>query len=82
MVIGDDDPSLKIILNKSEIASSNKGKFLGILLDSKMNFESHITPFYKQAGQKLSGLARINHYLTPDQKLFLLISVVKSQYSY
>ena len=82
IVIGDDDPSHKIILNNNEIANSNEEKLLGILLDSKLNFDSHIISLCKKAGQKLSALARINHYLTPDQKLLLLNSVLKSQVSY
>ena len=82
IVIGDDGPSHKIILNNNEIASSNEEKLLGISLDSKLNFDSHITSLCKKAGQKLSDLARINHYLTPDQKILLLNSVVKSQFSY
>ena len=82
IVIGDDDPNQKIILNNNEIVSSNEEKLLGILLDSKLNFDSHITSLCKKAGQKLSALARINHYLTQDQKLLLLNSVVKSQFSY
>ena len=47
-----------------------------------MNFDSHIVAFCKKAGQKLSALARINHYLTQDQELLLLKSVVKFQFSY
>ena len=82
IVIGDDDPTQKIILNNNEIASSNEEKLLGILLDSKLNFDSHITSLCKKADQKLSALARINHYLTQDQKSLLLNSVVKSQFSY
>ena len=46
IVIGD-DPSDKIILNNNEIASSNEEKLLGILLDSKLNFDSHITSLCK-----------------------------------
>ena len=82
IVIGDDDPSHKIILNNNEIASSNAEKLLGILLDSKLNFVSHITSLCKKSEQKLSALTRMNHYLTPDQKLLLLNSIVKSQFSY
>ena len=81
-VIGDDGPSHKIILNNNEIASSDEEKLLGIVLDSKLNFESHITSLCKKAGQKLSALARINHCLTPDQISLLLNSVVKSQFIY
>ena len=61
IVIGDNDPSNKITLNNNEIASSNKEKLLGILLDSKLNFDSHITFLSKKAGQK-SSLARINRW--------------------
>ena len=82
IVIGDDDVSQKVILNNNEIASSKEEKLLGILLDSKLSFDSHITSLCKKAGQKLSAFARINHHLTPDQKSLLLNSVVKSQFSY
>ena len=77
-MIGDDEPTHKIILNNNEIASYNEEKLLGILLDSKLNFNSHITSLCKKAG----ALGRINHYLTQDQKLLLLKLVVKSQFSY
>ena len=60
-MIGDDDPTHKIILN-NEIASFNVEKLLGILLDIKLNFDSHITSLYKKVGQKISALARIDHY--------------------
>ena len=43
----DNDPSYKIILNNNEIRSSYEETFLGILLDGKLNFDSHITPVCK-----------------------------------
>ena len=52
-VIGDDDPSHKIILNDNETASSNEEKRLSVLLNSKLNFVSHITSLCKEAGQKI-----------------------------
>ena len=42
IVIVDNDHSHKIILNNKEITSSNEEKLLGILLDSKLSFDSHI----------------------------------------
>ena len=61
IVIGYNDRTQKIILNNNEIASSNEKKLLGILLDSKLNFDSHIKSLCKKAGQKLSIFAKINH---------------------
>ena len=60
----------------------NEEKLLGILLGTKLNFNSHIKSLCKKAGQKFSAPARTNHYLTQGQKLLLLNSVVKSQFSY
>ena len=82
IVIGDDEFFHKICLDNNNIASSNEEKLLGILLDSKLNFGYHLISLCKKAGQKLGALARINHYLTPDQKLLLLNPVVNSQFSY
>ena len=51
IVIGYNDPSHNIILNNTEIVNSNEEKLLGILLDSKLSFGSHITSFPKKTGQ-------------------------------
>ena len=77
IVNGDTDPSHKIILNNNDVSSSNKEKLLGIPLDNKLDFDSHITSLCKKAGQKLSALARMNHLLIPDRKLLALNSLVK-----
>ena len=51
MVIGDIDLSDKIISNDNETANCNKEKLLGFLLDSKLNFDSHIASLCKETGQ-------------------------------
>ena len=82
IVIGDDDPTYKILLSNNESSSSIEEKLLGFLLDSKLNFDFHIRSLCKKAGQKLSALVRINHFLAQDQKLLLLNFAVKLQFSY
>ena len=71
MVISSGNLSLEIMLNNSKITSSNEEKLLLIFLDSKLNFESHITSLY-----------RLKNYLTLDQRNLLLNSVIKSQFTY
>ena len=53
ILIGDNRPSYKTVFNNKEITSSNEEKLLGILSDSKLNFDSDITSLCKKAGQNL-----------------------------
>ena len=82
MVIGSRDLSHEIMLNNNKITSSNEEKLLGIFLDSKLNFESHIGSLCRKAGQKISALARLKNYLKSNQRNLLLNSVIKSQFTY
>ena len=82
MVIGSRDLSHEIRLNNNKITSSNEEKLLGIFLDSKLNFESHIGSLCRRAGQKISALARLKNYLSSDQRNLLLNSVIKSLLTY
>ena len=61
MIIGSKDPPHKIKLNNNEITSSNKEKLLGILLNSRLNFESHISSLCRKAGQKVNALASLKN---------------------
>ena len=53
IVIGDDDPSHKIILNNKEIASSNEEKLLDIFLNSKLSFILTLHPFVKKQAKNV-----------------------------
>ena len=58
MVIGNKNSPYKIMLKIKKITSSNEEKLLSNLLESKLNFESHISSLCRKAGQKINALAR------------------------
>ena len=74
MIIGSRDLSHEIMLNNNKFTSSNEEKLLGIFLDSKLSFESHIGSLCRKAGQKINALARLKNCLTSDQRNLLLNS--------
>ena len=83
MVMGGRDLSHKIMLSNSKIISSNEEKLLGIILDIKLIFQSHIGSLCRKASQEINALARLKNFLTSDQRnLLLLDTVIKSQFTY
>ena len=55
---------------------------LGITIDNKLTFYSHIESICRKAGQKPSALFNISSYLETDKKELLFKSMVKLQFSY
>ena len=55
---------------------------LGITIDNRPTFSSHIREFCKKASQKISALSRMSNQLKNSEKDFLFNIVVKSQFNY
>ena len=81
MVIGSKDLSYGITLNDNEITSPDEEKLLGILLDSKLNFDNHRGFLFRKASQEISALARLKKLFYSDQRNLLLNCVIKSQFT-
>ena len=64
------------------LENSKEEVILGITIDNKLTFDSHIKSMCRKAGQKLSALSRISPYLETDKKELLFKSMVKSQFNY
>ena len=67
---------------KVEISNSKCEKFLGIKIDSKLMFDSHVKSLYKKASQKLNSLSRVAYQLVFNQKKLLMNAFITSQFSY
>ena len=82
LINGSGDLWHEIMLNNSKITSFNAEKLLGIFHDSRLNFEHHVVSLCRKKSLKINALARLKNYLRLDQRVLLLNSVIKSQFTY
>ena len=52
-----------ICMDDYNIKSSKCEKLLGIKIDNKLNFNTHVDEICKKAGQKLNALSRVTPYM-------------------
>ena len=64
------------------LENSKEEGILGITIDDKLTFDSHIKSICRKAGQKLSAHSGISAYQETDKKELLFKSMVKSQFTY
>ena len=55
---------------------------MGIKIDSKLMFDSHVECLCKKASRKLSALSRVAYELDCNQRKLLLNAFITSQFSY
>ena len=68
--------------NDATIESSKEENVLGITIDDKLTFTSHLGNIIKKANQKLHALSRVKCYMGSDQNKLIMPSFTKSQFSY
>ena len=82
MSIGNNAENDKFEFEDLCLENSEEEVILGITIDNKLSFDSHIKKICRNIGQKLSVLLRIASYLELDQKKLLFNAMIKSQFSY
>ena len=90
MKINTDNSHLIMSRNKSivakidefDIQSENQQELLGIVIDSNLTFEDHVSKICKKASQKLNALARVSSYMDIHKKKLLMKSFITSQFGY
>ena len=73
---------IQINIGVTAISNSKSEKLLGIHIDNKLTLEPHIRSLCKKDSQKPNAFARIACSLKFDQRKFLLIVFIISQFSY
>ena len=82
MCLGKDTRNETFIFKGVVMKNSKEQKILGVTIDNKLTFKSHIKNLCKKASQKIGALSRLSNHLNDSQKRLILNSIVKSQFSY
>ena len=82
VILSSNDKNKKTELNGEVINNTQVQKLLGVHIDYKLKFDTHIETFYKKAGKKLYALARIIKCMSTNQAQLLMRSFIMSQFSY
>ena len=81
-ILGKDTRNETFILKGLVMKNSKEQETLGVTIDNKLTFKSHIKNLCNKASQKIGALSRLSNHLNDSQKRLVLNSTVKSQFSY
>ena len=82
MVLGDANCTCNFTCNGTTIETSKEEKVLGITIDDKLTFMSHLGNIIKKANQKLHALSRVKCYMGLEPNKLIMSSFIKSQFNY
>ena len=81
LCLGKDTRNETFIFKGFVTRNSKEQKILGVTIDNKLTFKSHIKNSCKKASQKIGAFSRLSNHLSDSKKRLLLNSIVKSQFS-
>ena len=80
--LGKDTRKETFIFKGLAIKSSKQQKILGVTIDYKLTFKSHIKSLCEKSAQKIGTLSRLSNHLNDSQKRLVLNSIGKFEFSY
>ena len=81
-VLFNSNSEVSLTIETQKIKNSKFEKLLGMKLDSKLNFNSHIHDICQKAGQKLNAISRITPYMDFAKRRLLVNAFFYSQFNY
>ena len=70
-----DYPDLSIKVGKDIVHNSTQVKLLGIVFDTALNFDAHVSKLCKKANQKFHALLRVSKYMSNDIRENIKVSI-------
>ena len=71
-----------VSIGDASIKTSTKETLLGILIDSELNFDQHISSICSKASKKLHALGRIGTFRSFNKCRTLMKAFIESQFNY
>ena len=78
LILSSNDENKKIELNGEAINNTQVQKLLGVHIDYKLKFDTHIETLCKKIGKKIHALARVIKYMSTVQAQLLMTSFIMS----
>ena len=73
MLLGVDNKlQTNLVCRNETLKNSKQEKVLGVTIDNKLNFATHLSNITKNANIKINALTRVRKYMTADQKTYIL----------
>lgn len=73
---------VNIYIDGSKLQIENEIKYLGVILDSKLQFDENTDYLCKKLGMKMSVMSRLRHELNTEQKAMLYRSLIEPHFTY
>ena len=82
LIRSSNDENKKIKLNGEAVNNTQVQNLLGVLIDYKLRFDTHIESLCKRVGKKFHALARIIKYMSTNQAQLLMRCFIMSQFRF
>ena len=70
------------VYDSIKMKNRKEQKILGVIIDNKLRFKSHVKNLCKKASQKIWALSHLINYLNDSKKKMIFNALIKSQFSY
>ena len=71
-----DSLQTSLVCGDGILKNTKQEKVLGVTLDNKLNFATHLLNISKDASKKFNALTRVQKYMTNDQKRLIFSSFI------
>ena len=82
MILGSNNENVHMNIQNNTICSEPMVKLLGVTIDSRLNFNHHVSELCKKAGKQLNVLRRLSNVLNVNGKMQLYKTFIVSHFNY